>query len=98
MLRLVAVGTLLIALMAGGSFGLSAGPAFAQAQTQQQVQPVKPLTRLQKLGARTKETWAQMKARWALHHDLWLECRAKARSQRLAGRKTRKFLEACMGG
>jgi hypothetical protein len=98
MVRVFAIGTLLVALLAGGSFGPSAGLAVAQAQSQQQVQPAKPLTRLQKIGAKTKQTWAQMKARWVLHHDRWLECRAKARSQRLAGRKTRKFLESCMGG
>jgi len=54
--------------------------------------------RLERLKERTKETWAQMKKRWSLQREKYAACRNEARKQRLAGRKTRKFLEDCMGG
>ena len=65
----------------------------AQAQTQTTA-PAQ--NRLQRIGRRTKETWSQMKRRWALQRERWAECRNEARTQRLAGRKTRQFLEDCM--
>lgn len=65
----------------------------AQAQTQTAAPTP---NRLQRIEKRTKETWSQMKRRWALQRERWAECRNEARTQRLAGRKTRQFLEDCM--
>lgn len=53
--------------------------------------------RIERLKERTKESWAQMKKRWSLQRERYAACRKEARQQRLAGRKTRKFLEECMG-
>jgi hypothetical protein len=53
--------------------------------------------RLERLKERTTETWAQMKRRWSLQREKYAACRKEARHRRLAGRKTRKFLEGCMG-
>jgi hypothetical protein len=53
-------------------------------------------SRVQRLRERTKETWSQMKRRWSMQRERYASCRKEARAQRLAGRKTRKFLEDCM--
>ena len=67
----------------------------AAAQTQNTPPPPAP-SRMQRVKAKTKETWEQMKARWAAQRERSRDCRQQARAQRLHGRKVRKFLDECM--
>ncbi|HVX99071.1 MAG TPA: hypothetical protein VHA55_04695 [Pseudorhodoplanes sp.] len=91
-----AVSVLVLALASvSAPVAVGAQPAsIAQFQSAQGCAPAPG--RLEKLRLRTKETWAQMKRRWSLQREKYAACRKEARQRRLAGRKTRKFLEECM--
>ncbi len=96
MLRAALVGLLLVTLMPAAPFGSTPG-ARAQAISRTEPSPdSRPPSRMQKISKRTKETLAQLKLKLTVHQQRWLECRREARVQRIAGRKTRKFLDACM--
>lgn len=92
---LAAAAIVLTTITASDSIPAAAAPMqFAQA-TQPAAAPQPG--RVQKFREKTKESWAQMKRRWGLQREKYAACRKEARAKRLAGAKTRKFLEECMG-
>lgn len=74
---------------------IPAAAAPVQLAQANQPAPVQP-GRMQKFRERTKESWSQMKRRWSTQREKYAACRKEARAQRLAGLKTRHFLEDCM--
>lgn len=89
--------SILVLALAGMNAPVAAGAQPVSIALVQSAQGSAPAPgRLEKLRVRTKETWAQMKRRWSLQREKYAACRKEARQRRLAGRKTRKFLEDCM--
>jgi hypothetical protein len=74
-------------------------PASAQGSTPAVTagQPAKPDT-VSKVRTKSKETWADMKARWAKQKDRWAECQQKEKAQKRSRTARREFLEDCMTG
>ena len=58
-------------------------------------EPAKPGT-VSKVKEKSKETWADMKVRWAKQKDRWADCQAREKAERRSRTASRDFLENCM--
>lgn len=74
------------------------GPAFAESYpSDAPAQPAKAGA-LGKVKTKSKETWADMKARWAKQKDRWAECQKQEKAEKRSRTASREFLEGCMTG
>ena len=89
---IVPVLSLALALTPAGSssaFAQTSAPAAASAS------PAKPGA-VGNVKTKSKETWADMKARWAKQKDRWAECQKRGKAEKRSRTASREFLEACM--
>ena len=58
-------------------------------------EPAKPGA-VSKVKEKSKETWADMKTRWAIQKDRWADCQAREKAEKRGRTASRAFLEDCM--
>lgn len=58
-------------------------------------EPAKPGA-VSRVKTKSKETWADMKARWAKQKDRWAECQRREKLEKRSATATRAYLEDCM--
>jgi hypothetical protein len=71
-------------------------PALAQAPTAAVSESSAKPGAVSKAKAKSKETWADMKARWAKQRERWADCQKREKAEKRTGKASRAFLEDCM--
>lgn len=86
------------ALLLGLSIVLAHPAPSALAESYPSDRPAEPAKSgaVSKVKTKSKETWADMKARWARQKERWADCQKREKEQKRSATATREFLEDCM--